>query len=251
MIRLEHVSKSYNVGTEFETKVFKDFNLSIENNEFVTIIGPNGSGKSTLFNIISGNVDIEEGKIFLKDKNITKEKEYKRYKYIGRVYQNPSVGTCPNMTILENLALVDNKMKKYDLSWCVNKQKIDEYKEKLKVLKLGLENHLNTKVQNLSGGQQQAISLLMATINPIDILILDEHTAALDPKTAEIIMKLTDKIVKEHKITTLMITHNLKYAINYGSRLLVLKQGKIVLDRKGKENKNTKYEELIDKFDCF
>ena len=251
MIRLERVSKSYNVGTEFETKVFKDFNLSIENNEFVTIIGPNGSGKSTLFNIISGNVDIEEGKIFLKDKNITKEKEYKRYKYIGRVYQNPSVGTCPNMTILENLALVDNKMKKYDLSWCVNKQKIDEYKEKLKVLKLGLENHLNTKVQNLSGGQQQAISLLMATINPIDILILDEHTAALDPKTAEIIMKLTDKIVKEHKITTLMITHNLKYAINYGSRLLVLKQGKIVLDRRGKEKKNTKYEELIDKFDCF
>ena len=251
MIRLERVSKSYNVGTEFETKVFKDFNLSIENNEFVTIIGPNGSGKSTLFNIISGNVDIEEGKIFLKDKNITKEKEYKRYKYIGRVYQNPSVGTCPYMTILENLALVDNKMKKYDLSWCVNKQKIDEYKEKLKVLKLGLENHLNTKVQNLSGGQQQAISLLMATINPIDILILDEHTAALDPKTAEIIMKLTDKIVKEHKITTLMITHNLKYAINYGSRLLVLKQGKIVLDRRGKEKKNTKYEELIDKFDCF
>ena len=210
MIRLENISKSYNIGTEFETQVLKNFNLSIEKNEFVSIIGPNGSGKSTVFNIISGNVDIDDGKIFLKDKDITKVKEYKRYKYIGRVHQNPSVGTCLNMTILENLALVDNKMKKYGLSWGINKKRIDEYKEKLRTLKLGLENHLETKVQNLSGGQQQAISLLMATMNPIDILILDEHTAALDLSTDEIIMKLTDKIVKEQKITTIMITHNIK-----------------------------------------
>lgn len=251
MIRLENISKSYNIGTEFETQVLKNFNLSIEKNEFVSIIGPNGSGKSTVFNIISGNVDIDDGKIFLKDKDITKVKEYKRYKYIGRVHQNPSVGTCLNMTILENLALVDNKMKKYGLSWGINKKRIDEYKEKLRTLKLGLENHLETKVQNLSGGQQQAISLLMATMNPIDILILDEHTAALDPRTAEIIMKLTDKIVKEQKITTLMITHNLKYAVNYGNRLLVMKQGKIVLDRKGEEKKDTKYDELMEKFECF
>ena len=251
MIRLENISKSYNIGTEFETQVLKNFNLSIEKNEFVSIIGPNGSGKSTVFNIISGNVDIDDGKIFLKDKDITKVKEYKRYKYIGRVHQNPSVGTCLNMTILENLALVDNKMKKYGLSWGINKKRIDEYKEKLRTLKLGLENHLETKVQNLSGGQQQAISLLMATMNPIDILILDEHTAALDPRTAEIIMKLTDKIVKEQKITTLMIKHNLKYAVNYGNRLLVMKQGKIVLDRKGEEKKDTKYDELMEKFECF
>ena len=251
MIRLENISKSYNIGTEFETQVLKNFNLSIEKNEFVSIIGPNGSGKSTVFNIISGNVDIDDGKIFLKDKDITKVKEYKRYKYIGRVHQNPSVGTCLNMTILENLALVDNKMKKYGLSWGINKKRIGEYKEKLRTLKLGLENHLETKVQNLSGGQQQAISLLMATMNPIDILILDEHTAALDPRTAEIIMKLTDKIVKEQKITTLMITHNLKYAVNYGNRLLVMKQGKIVLDRKGEEKKDTKYDELMEKFECF
>ena len=251
MIRLENISKSYNIGTEFETQVLKNFNLSIEKNEFVSIIGPNGSGKSTVFNIISGNVDIDDGKIFLKDKDITKVKEYKRYKYIGRVHQNPSVGTCLNMTILENLALVDNKMKKYGLSWGINKKRIDEYKEKLRTLKLGLENHLETKVQNLSGGQQQAISLLMATMKNKEILILDEHTAALDPTTAEIIMKLTDKIVKEQKITTLMITHNLKYAVNYGNRLLVMKQGKIVLDRKGEEKKDTKYDELMEKFECF
>ena len=251
MIRLENVSKTYNIGTNFEKNVLKEFNLSVKKNDFVSIVGPNGSGKTTLFNIICGSIDIDNGKIFLEDKEISKIKEFKRYKYIGRVHQNPSVGTCLNMTILENLALADNKMKHYNLTWGIDRKKIDEYKEKLKMLELGLEEHLNTKVQNLSGGQQQAISLIMATMNPIDILILDEHTAALDPKTAEIIMKLTDKIIKEQKITTLMITHNLKYAINYGNRLLVMKQGQIVLDRKGKEKNNTTYEELIDKFNCY
>ena len=251
MIRLENVSKTYNIGTNFEKNVLKEFNLSVKKNDFVSIVGPNGSGKTTLFNIICGSIDIDNGKIFLEDKEISKIKEFKRYKYIGRVHQNPSVGTCLNMTILENLALADNKMKHYNLTWGIDRKKIDEYKEKLKILELGLEEHLNTKVQNLSGGQQQAVSLIMATMNPIDILILDEHTAALDPKTAEIIMKLTDKIIKEQKITTLMITHNLKYAINYGNRLLVMKQGQIVLDRKGKEKNNTTYEELIDKFNCY
>ena len=251
MIRLENVSKTYNIGTNFEKNVLKEFNLSVKKNDFVSIVGPNGSGKTTLFNIICGSIDIDNGKILLEDKEISKIKEFKRYKYIGRVHQNPSVGTCLNMTILENLALADNKMKHYNLTWGIDRKKIDEYKEKLKMLELGLEEHLNTKVQNLSGGQQQAISLIMATMNPIDILILDEHTAALDPKTAEIIMKLTDKIIKEQKITTLMITHNLKYAINYGNRLLVMKQGQIVLDRKGKEKNNTTYEELIDKFNCY
>ena len=250
MIRLENVSKTYNIGTNFEKNVLKEFNLSVKKNDFVSIVGPNGSGKTTLFNIICGSIDIDNGKIFLEDKEISKIKEFKRYKYIGRVHQNPAVGTCLNMTILENLALADNKMKHYNLTWGIDRKKIDEYKEKLKMLELGLEEHLNTKVQNLSGGQQQAISLVMATMNPIDILILDEHTAALDPKTAETIMKLTNKIIKEQKITTLMITHNLKYAINYGNRLLVMKQGKIVLDRKGKEKSNTTYEELIDKFGC-
>lgn len=251
MIKLENISKTYNLGTDHETKVFKDFNLHINKNEFVSIIGPNGCGKSTLFNIISGNIDVDEGKIILNDTDITKVKGYKRYKHIGRVHQNPAVGTCLNMTILENLALADNKTKKYNLKWGIDKSRIDFYKEKLKDLELGLENQLNTKLQNLSGGQQQAISLIMATMNPIDILILDEHTAALDPKTANIIMNLTEKIIKEQKITTLMITHNLKFAVNYGNRLLVMKQGKIVLDRKGKEKLNTKYEELIDKFNCF
>ena len=251
MIRLENVSKTYNIGTNFEKNVLKEFNLSVKKNDFISIVGPNGSGKTTLFNIICGSIDIDNGKIFLEDKEISKIKEFKRYKYIGRVHQNPSFGTCLNMTILENLALADNKMKHYNLTWGIDRKKIDEYKEKLKMLELGLEEHLNTKVQNLSGGQQQAVSLIMATMNPIDILILDEHTAALDPKTAEIIMKLTDKIIKEQKITTLMITHNLKYAINYGNRLLVMKQGQIVLDRKGKEKNSTTYEELIDKFNCY
>ena len=238
MIRLENVSKTYNIGTNFEKNVLKEFNLSVKKNDFISIVGPNGSGKTTLFNIICGSIDIDNGKIFLEDKEISKIKEFKRYKYIGRVHQNPSFGTCLNMTILENLALADNKMKHYNLTWGIDRKKINEYKEKLKMLELGLEEHLNTKVQNLSGGQQQAVSLIMATMNPIDILILDEHTAALDPKTAEIIMKLTDKIIKEQKITTLMITHNLKYAINYGNRILVMKQGQIVLDRKGKEKNN-------------
>ena len=251
MIRLENVSKTYNIGTNFEKNVLKEFNLSVKKNDFISIVGPNGSGKTTLFNIICGSIDIDNGKIFLEDKEISKIKEFKRYKYIGRVHQNPSFGTCLNMTILENLALADNKMKHYNLTWGIDRKKINEYKEKLKMLELGLEEHLNTKVQNLSGGQQQAVSLIMATMNPIDILILDEHTAALDPKTAEIIMKLTDKIIKEQKITTLMITHNLKYAINYGNRILVMKQGQIVLDRKGKEKNSTTYEELIDKFNCY
>lgn len=251
MIKLENISKTYNLGTDYETKVFKNFNLEINKNDFVSIIGPNGCGKSTLFNIISGNIPIDEGKILLNDNDITKVKGYKRYKYIGRVHQNPAVGTCLNMTILENLALADNRNKKYNLRWGIDKSRIEYYKEKIKALELGLESQLNTRLQNLSGGQQQAISLIMATMNPIDILILDEHTAALDPKTASIIMNLTEKIVKEQNITTLMITHNLKFAINYGNRLLVMKQGKIVLDRNGKEKANTKYEELIDKFNCF
>ena len=168
-----------------------------------------------------------------------------RYKKIGRVYQNPSMGTCPNMTILENLSLADNKGKHFGLGIGVSKKRINDYKQMLSALGLGLEDKLNVKMGSLSGGQRQAVALLMATMTPLDFLILDEHTAALDPHTADIIMELTDKIVREKKLTAIMVTHNLRYAVEYGSRLIMMDKGHIVLDVKGEKKKNTKVEDIL------
>lgn len=238
MLELKNITKVYNPGTITEMCLFKDFNLSVAEGDFVSVVGSNGSGKTSLLNIICGSIPIEGGDVLINGKSIKKLKEFERYKMIGRVYQNPSLGTCPNMTLLENMALADNKAKSFGLGRGVNKKRIDFYKEQLEILGLGLEDKLEIKVGSLSGGQRQAAALIMASMTKLDFLILDEHTAALDPYTAETIMVLTDKIVREKKLTAIMVTHNLRYAVDYGDRLIMMDKGKAVMD-KTKEEKAT------------
>lgn len=248
MLELREIQKYYNPGTVNEMCLFDHFNLRVEKGEFVSVVGSNGSGKTSMLNIICGSIPLEGGQILIGDKDITKEKEYKRNRRIGRVYQNPALGTCPSMTILENMALADHKGRTYGLSLGTNKSRIHFYKELLSQLNLGLEDKLDVRVEALSGGQRQAMALLMSTMTPIEFLILDEHTAALDPKTADIIMELTDKIVKEKNLTTIMVTHNLRYAVEYGDRLLMMHQGEVVLDRNKEEKKVTSVEDILKLF---
>lgn len=201
-----------------------------------------------MLNIICGSIPIESGNIILDGKDITNAKEFRRNEKIGRVYQNPALGTCPSMTILENMSLADNKGKRFGLGRGVNKHRIEYYRELLRPLNLGLEDKMHVKVGSLSGGQRQAMALLMSTMTPIEFLILDEHTAALDPKTAEIIMELTDKIVKEKKLTTIMVTHNLRYAVEYGNRLLMMHQGESVIDCAGEDKAAMNIDDILEKF---
>lgn len=248
MLELRNIEKYYNPGTVNEMCLFDKFNLSVKEGEFLTVVGSNGSGKTSMLNIICGTIPLEGGQILINGKDISKSPEYKRNKIIGRVFQNPAMGTSPGMTILENMSLADNKGKFFGLSRGVNKERISYYKEELSTLGLGLEDKLETKVEHLSGGQRQAMALLMATMTPIDFLILDEHTAALDPKTADIIMHLTDKIVKEKKLTTIMVTHNLRYATDYGSRIIMMHEGQIVLDKAEDDKINQNIDDLLVKF---
>ena len=238
MLELKNIYKTFNEGTVNESKLFSDFNLKVEKNDFVSIVGNNGSGKTSLINIICGSLDIDKGQIIVKGEDITKKKDFLRYQNIGRVYQDSSMGTCREMTVLENIALADNKGKSYNLGRGTRKNRISYYKESLSKLNLGLENKLNIKVGELSGGQRQGMALLMATMTPIEFLILDEHTAALDPKTADIVMELTCKVVREKNITTIMVTHNIKYALEYGNRIIMLNQGRIALDRTNEEKED-------------
>lgn len=248
MLEVKHIEKYYNQGTVNEMCLFEDFSLTINQGEFVSVVGSNGSGKTSLLNIICGSIPIDTGRILINGKDITHMPEFKRQRSIGRVYQNPSMGTCPNMTILENMAIADTKGKPFNLKRGTNKQRIDFYRESLRTLGLGLEDKLHIQVGVLSGGQRQAMALLMSTLTPIEFLILDEHTAALDPKTAEIIMELTDKIVREKQLTTIMVTHNLRYAVDYGNRLLMMHQGHAIIDRAGSEKDSIKIQDLLDKF---
>ena len=245
MLELKNISKYYNPGSVNEMCLFQDFNLTIRDHEFVSVVGSNGSGKTSLLNIICGSIGVDSGNIIVNGTDITGKKDFLRQRKIGRVYQDPSKGTCPSMNILENMSLADNKGKGYGLTKGVNKARIEEYRESLKQLNLGLEDKLYTKVGSLSGGQRQALALLISTMTPIEFLILDEHTAALDPKTAEIIMELTDKIVREKKVTTIMVTHNLRYAVEYGDRILMMHQGNAVLDKAGEEKKAINTEEIM------
>ena len=248
MLELKHIHKYYNTGTVNEMCLFEDFNLTIRDHEFVSVVGSNGSGKTSLLNIICGSIPLDEGTIRIGNEDITKMAEYKRQRRIGRVYQNPAMGTCPSMTIAENMALADNKGKFFNLRPGKNKQRIDFYRESLRTLGLGLEDKMDVKVGVLSGGQRQAMALLMSTMTPSEFLILEEHTAALDPKTAETIMELTDRIVREKNLTTIMVTHNLRYAVDYGNRLLMMHQGKAIMDKAGTEKEETRIDDILKKF---
>ncbi|MGO5052076.1 ABC transporter ATP-binding protein [Lachnospiraceae bacterium LCP25S3_G4] len=248
MLELKQIQKYYNPGTINEMCLFQDFNLTVHQGEFVSVVGSNGSGKTSMLNIICGSIPIDAGSIEINKRDITKEKEFKRNRSIGRVYQNPAIGTCPSMTILENMSLADNKGKIYGLSKGKNKSRVEFYRENLRQLNLGLEDKLDIKVGALSGGQRQAMALVMSTMTPIEFLILDEHTAALDPKTAELIMGLTDKIVKQKQLTTIMVTHNLRYAIEYGNRLIMMHQGTCILDKTALEKQTMSTEDILTVF---
>ena len=245
MLELQNITKIYNPGTITEMCLFNEFNLTIGDGEFLSIVGSNGSGKTSLLNIICGSIPIDGGQVRIGGESIDKLKDYQRYKKMGRVYQNPAVGTCPHLTLLENMSLADNKGKPFGLGKGVNKARLTFYKEQLAILGLGLENKIDIKVGSLSGGQRQAVALIMSTLTPVDFLILDEHTAALDPKTADIIMQLTDKIVKEKKLTAMMVTHNLRYAVEYGSRLIMMNNGGIVLEKSGAEKKGLNVVDIL------
>lgn len=248
MIELRGVSKTYNPGTVTELCLFDDFNLTVKDGEFVSVVGSNGSGKTSMLNIICGSIPVSAGDVLIDGKSINSLHEYERYRHIGRVYQNPAAGTCPSMSILENMSLADNKGKRYGLSFGVNNARREYYREQLSTLGLGLEDKLNVKMGSLSGGQRQVVSLLMATMTPIEFLILDEHTAALDPHTAEIIMELTDKIIREKHLTAIMVTHNLRYAVEYGTRLLMMDRGHIILDKSGEEKQKATVDDLLEIF---
>ena len=248
MLELRDIVKIYQGGTVNETCLFNGFSLTIPDKQFVCVVGSNGSGKTSLLNIICGSIPIDEGQVLIGGENITHMPEHKRHRRIGRVYQNPALGTCPSMTILENMSMADNKGKPFNLRRCVNRKKTEEYRAMLAQLGLGLEDKLGVQVGSLSGGQRQAMALLMSTMTPIEFLILDEHTAALDPKTAEIIMQLTGRIVAEKQLTTIMVTHNLRYAVEYGDRVLMMHQGHAELDLSGEARRNLRVEDLLTRF---
>ena len=249
MLEIKNAHKTFFTDLGEAREIFKGLNFKAENGDFVTIIGSNGAGKSTLLNLVNGSIIPDEGTIMLNsDTEITKIDRHKRAQWISQVYQNPSQGTAPSMTVLENLSMAKNKGKKFDLTFGLDTKNIDFYKEQLATLGLGLENHLQTKVGMLSGGQRQCLSLIMSTLNHPDILLLDEHTAALDPQTSKIIMEKTEEIIRKNNIISLMITHNIQDAIDYGNRLIMLHKGEIIFDFKGEEKKQLTVKKLLEMF---
>ena len=245
MLEVKNIRKIYNPCTVQEKCLFDDFSLSIPDGQFVSVVGSNGSGKTSLLNLICGSIQPDGGQILMQGRDIRKDSEHVRARKIGRVYQNPAMGTCAQMTILENLSLADFKGKPAGLHRGTDRRRIDAYREMLRPLGLGLEDMLSSKVGTLSGGQRQALALLMSTMTPISFLILDEHTAALDPKTADIIMELTGRVVREKQLTAIMVTHNLRYAVEYGDRILMMHQGHAVLDKAGEEKQAVRIEDLL------
>ena len=248
MLKIKNITKIFNAGTVNEKVALNNLSLTLEDGDFVTVIGGNGAGKSTLLNAVAGTYLVDDGKIKIDGEDVTKLPEYKRAKFIGRVFQDPMVGTAGDMWIEENMALAMMRGKSRGLSWAIKNNDRAIFKKLLSTLDLGLETRLSTKVGLLSGGQRQAITLLMASMNQPKILLLDEHTAALDPKTAAKVLEITDNIVNENKLTTLMITHNMNDAIKHGNRLIMMSDGKIILDIKGEEKKNLTVNDLLKKF---
>ena len=249
MLKIESISKTFLKGTINEKQVLNKISLTLNDGDFVTVIGSNGAGKSTLFNAIAGVFSVDEGKIFIDDIDVTDIPEYKRASYIARVFQDPLMGTAADMWIEENLALAARRGKKRGLKAGINEEERKKYYDILKSFDLGLENRMTTKVGMLSGGQRQALTLLMATLQKPNVLLLDEHTAALDPKTATKVLELTDKIISENKLTTFMVTHNMKDALKYGNRLIMMDKGHIILDVSGDEKKKLEVKDLLRKFE--
>ena len=248
MLELSNINKTFNQGTIDEKVLFSGFNLTINDGEFVSVIGSNGSGKTTMLNIISGDIIADSGSVIHDGTELSGMKNFKRAKKIGRVFQNPSMGTCPSMTIWENMSIADNKGKVYGLSFGLNRRRKDFYCSQLELLGMGLENRLSTPAGSLSGGQRQALALIMATMIRPDLLLLDEHTAALDPKSSDTVMMLTEKVVREKSITTLMVTHNLRYAVEYGTRAIMMHDGGIIMDVSGEEKKNKSISDYLTVF---
>lgn len=248
MLKIENIYKTFNPGTINEKHALNGINLHLEPGDFCTVIGGNGAGKSTMLNAISGVWPVDSGKIIINGTDVTKLPEFKRAAYLGRVFQDPMLGTATNMEIQENLALALRRGKKRTLKWGITKAEHEQYHELLKTLDLGLEDRLTTKVGLLSGGQRQALTLLMATLTRPDLLLLDEHTAALDPKTAAKVLEISDRIIAENQLTALMVTHNMRDAIAHGNRLIMLKDGKVILNIAGEDKKNLTVEDLLGRF---
>ncbi len=249
MLEITGLRKVFNRGTVNEKVALNGLNITVNDGDFVTVIGGNGAGKSTMLNAICGVFPVDEGKIVLDGNDITALPEYKRAKFLGRVFQDPMMGTSPNMEIQENLALAYRRGKSRLLRPGITKAEKELYREHLKRLGLGLEDRMTSKVGLLSGGQRQSLTLLMATLNRPDLLLLDEHTAALDPKTAAKVLALTEEITSEEKLTTIMITHNMKDAIHYGNRLVMMHEGRVVYDVSGEEKSALTVEDLLKKFE--
>jgi putative tryptophan/tyrosine transport system ATP-binding protein len=248
MLQLSQIYKIFHEGTPDEKVALDNINLSLEPGDFVTVIGSNGAGKSTLMNIISGGLLPDTGSVFINERDVSVVPEYKRSKHIGRVFQDPMAGTAPSMTIEENLAMAFSRNKKRTLRKGVSKKRRSNFKEVLETLHLGLENRLNVKVGLLSGGERQALSLLMATFTEPDILLLDEHTAALDPSRAELITNLTKEVVSNYQLTTLMVTHNMQQALDLGNRLIMMDKGQIILEVNQEEKDELTVEKLLEEF---
>ena len=249
MLKLDNIHKTFNPGTINEKNALNGVNLTLNEGDFVTVIGGNGAGKSTTLNAIAGVWPIDSGKIYIGGDDVTKLSEHKRAKYLGRVFQDPMTGTATTMSIEENMAIAARRGEKRGLSWGITHQERDTYREMLKTLDLGLEDRLTSKVGLLSGGQRQAITLLMASIKKPKLLLLDEHTAALDPKTAAKVLEISDKIIAENHLTAMMVTHNMKDAIVHGNRLIMMHEGKVILNISGEEKKKLTVEDLLHQFE--
>ena len=249
MLKLDNIHKTFNPGTINEKIALNGVNLTLNEGDFVTVIGGNGAGKSTTLNAIAGVWPIDSGKIYIGGDDVTKLSEHKRAKYLGRVFQDPMTGTATTMSIEENMAIAARRGEKRGLSWGITHQERDTYREMLKALDLGLEDRLTSKVGLLSGGQRQAITLLMASIKKPKLLLLDEHTAALDPKTAAKVLEISDKIIAENHLTAMMVTHNMKDAIVHGNRLIMMHEGRVILNIVGEEKKKLTVEDLLHQFE--
>ena len=247
ILTLENISITFNPGTPDENPALKNINLSVNKGDFITVIGSNGAGKSTLYNIISGNLQPTTGSIKLNNQDITKLPEYKRAQYFGRIFQNPLLGTAGKMSLADNMMICSKKGWK-GLKISLNRQRREQFKEELKKLNMGLENRLNDNVSQFSGGQRQALTLLMTVMSKPQILLLDEHTAALDPTNADIVMKLTKEFAEKYNLTVMMVTHNMQHALDYGNRLLMMDAGEIILDIAGEEKHNLTMNDLSEKF---